>query len=532
MLKTKMMRLKLKVRILVGIIFWVELLACQAQAKPIRILLDSSPTTLNPRATLDASGQRLNAMTLLALTHLDSQLVPQPELAENWSFANGTGNQQLWKFKLRPGFKDHEGQAITPEKILKCLENYRTLKPISPVSLEYDHWIKSEIKRDELILTLSRRDLYFARNLSLIRYYRVKGSDEPCTEPTGGQTLVGSGRYKITPFTPFPKKGETLLLTPIAWPPESPKLHPSIFADDPSELEFIFMSDENSKGLKIMRGEVDAAPSSISFAKQRWLVRDHADKFKILAQSGTRAFYLAFNVTDPILKNKEVRKAIVYALDRDLFIKTQMAGFGEVSGTLLSPLLKESFPIQIPYDPKLSEALLDQAGYPRKKDGVRFTLKYKTTTAREGYDRAVIFQDMLKKVGIKLELDVVESTVFFALVRKGNFQLFVSSWIGVADAGIFDRSLRSGPKNRYRYGNPEVDKLLDEAFNEMDEKKRAQLIQNIQRVAVEEMPYAALFISNNTIILRNEIEGLKSDQISITGALEPLSRLKRGTTKN
>ncbi|MCM2276917.1 MAG: ABC transporter substrate-binding protein [Oligoflexia bacterium] len=478
--------------------------------EPIRILLDQTPATLNPRGTLDAAGQRINALIFRGLTRIDSDLQPQPDLAESWSVQN---SGRVWKFRIRPELRDHAGRTIDARQIAACLENYRTGKPVSPLRGSFPHWKGTESDSFQVTIRLEKPDPYLPRNISLLRYFIVSGAERPCAEPAPDAEVIGSGLYR-----------------PEHWDlsPESHfLLQPTALASGRRPVDFLFIHDDNTKALKLIRGEIDAIQNSISLTKTRWLQQDYADRFRSLEREGVSVSYLAYNMNDPLLRRRELRRAIALALDRESIVRHKHLGFTSLAGSLLSPLLPESHQVPFAYDPRAAEALLEQAGFPRGKDGFRLELRYKSTPVREGIETALLFQEMLAKVGIRLRVDVVEPAVFLASVRRGHFQLYSSRWLGVADGSILYNTLHSGQaQNRVAYGNPEMDRLLEQAIAEPEASRRIPLLRRVQELAGEELPYLPLWYWGNALILRKGLVGIEARDLSLSGGLEPLTRLR------
>lgn len=451
-----------------------------------------------------------------ALTHLDENLEPKPDLASKW-WLSKSGKQ--WHFKIKKNIKDHSGSPITPALLASCLEQYRAGEPASNIRASFPLWLGTRNSFEEVVLELSAPDPYLPRNVSLLRYFRVEGASIPCSEPSSKSKVITSGAYQPTPWELTPQ--EDLLLTPFNNPPA------------PS-LRFLFITDDNTKLLKLLRGDIDVTLNTLQPAKVRWLQKNKAKSFKIVEREGVQIAYLAFNLRDPLLSNPKIRKAIALSLDRNEIIRTKLSGFTSPAFSFLSPLLPESAPLLqsiLTYNTAQAEKILDQEGFPRDANQKRFLLHYKTTPIREGMETALIFQAMLKKVGIELQIDVVEPAVFFASIRKGAFQLYSSRWLGVADGSILFRTLRSGqPNNRAGYENPEVDRLLDRAIQENNLSKRLPLLHKVQLQMLEDLPYFPLWHWKNTLILRNTpdrmFEGIEAKNLSLSGAFDPLSRLR------
>lgn len=481
---------------------------------PLRILMDQTPATLNPRATLDASSQRINVLLFRALTRLDSRLVPQPDLAESWEALD---SGRVWKFRIRKDLKDHSGTPIGPDQIRQCLENYRNGQPASPLIGGFPGWVETQSDLESVTLRLDNPNPYLHRNASLLRYFRTQGAVTPCSEPKVDESVIGSGDYRAEPWTLFPEDRLRLVSMGSGKPGEPSK----------RGIDLFFVQDDNTKALKLLRGEIDATQNSISLTKARWIESEYGHRFDILQRDGIAVSYLAFNLRDPLLSRLPVRQAITLGIDRERIIRNKLFGFGSRADSFLSPHLPESHTMVFPYDPKKAEALLDAAGLRRTTKGTRFAIRYKSTPAREGIETALMFQDMLGKIGIELIIDVVEPAVFFASIRKGAFQMFSSRWLGVADGSILYSTLHTGqPLNRVGYSKPEMDRLLDQALSEPSLEKRLPLLREVQIKMAEDIPYFPLWFWSTALILKKGWKGLNPEDLSLSGAIDPLTRLQ------
>jgi peptide/nickel transport system substrate-binding protein len=480
--------------------------------RPVEFLLEQPPASLNPRSTLDAIGQRINALLYSGLTRNDKNLVPEPDLADRWDVRkSGTEIH----FHIHPGLRDHDARPITASDLEQCLEQYRVGKPVSPYSSSFPLWKGTRHVENEVILELEKPDPYILRNLTLLRFFRVASQPVPCSEPRGAEAVIGSGPYRMSQWDPLPEVDMNLV------PLDAAKRLP---------VHIQFMTDENTRVLKMLRGEVDLTLDTLGLAKIRWMEKNHSDRFRLIERRSTRVGYMAFNLRDPILANRKVRKAIALSIDRESIVRNKMFGFASLAGSLLAPELPESTTIEARYDPEAAEKLLDEAGYPRREHGVRFELHYKTTPVREGFENALMFREMLGKVGIKIILEVVEPAVFLQSVRKGGFQLFSSRWIGVADGSILYRTLFSkSPDNRVGYKNEKVDELLQKAVGEMDLNKRAALMQEVQRIMAQDLPYFPLWFWYQGLLVRKDhpvLSKIQAEDLSLSGALEPLFEIR------
>lgn len=498
------------------------LTACQSTPSPtneVRILVESAPATLNPRQSLDAIGQRIEILTFRALTSLDVDLNPIPDLSEKWRFED-SGRRVV--FKIRTGQSDHLGRPVSAELIHECLKNYLFREPLSPHRSSFPYLRSITLKKDQLSFNLDAVDPYLTKNLSVLRYFSTRERpDHPCTDPLPGEEIITNGDYEARPYpTRFDRQLNLL-------PHEK----------DAPPLVIQFIRDETSRMLKLLNGEANTVMNAFSPTKVEWITSDPSRGFKLIEREGTNASYLAFNTRDPILGKKDVRRAIAHAIDRTTIVKYRLKGQAILASSFLSPGLPEGMPFQpFLFDPLLSEKILDGAGFPRGADGVRFHLRYKTTTDRLGLELAQVYQDMLKKIGIQLDLESVEPSVFFSSIRKGNFQMYMSRWVGVSDGSIYERALHSGKKgNLLGYQNPTVDSWIDQTGLQLDPVKRRALLLQIQEKMLEDLPYFPLWHWTNALLIRNTLTGIQSSDLSLSGSFISLKKLrfeKDSATKN
>lgn len=503
------------------IILTLTLLSCRPEItradqtgknSPLRILLDRQPVTLNPRMALDTNGQRLGELIYSALTRKNNNLQIQPDLAESWKIER---HGRLWRFVIRRDLKDQAGAPITSESIAACVNEYFYGKPKSVILGAFSSVESVEAKGTEVFIHLKRPDPYLATNLTAVRYFRTSSSLTPCHEPKQGDQIIASGNYKPTQFN---------------YDDLVPEHSLSLGSQDRSrrDLLFTWALDDGTKALRLLRGDVDVLQDSISLAKTRWIASRYSDRFEMLERSGgVNVSYLAFNLKHPDLGKLAVRRAISLAINRREFVQEKLLGFGAVAGSFLSPLLPESAQQPIEYNPELAEKILDQAGYPRAKDGVRLRLHFKTTPVRDGFETTQVLREMLGKIGVELTLEVVEPAVFFASIRKKAFELYTSRWVGVSDGSIFYRTLFSRSlDNRASYSSAEMDALLEASESDISPEKHSEILAQIQKKMVDDLPYLPLWYWNTAAVFRKELKGLHAEDLSLCGSLEPLTHLR------
>ena len=296
---------------------------------------------------------------------------------------------------------------------------------------------------------------------------------------------------------------------------------------------FKVVRDENTRLLKLRKGDAHLAVNVLPLDK---LVRFRRNplkgRYRVLEAPGLSYQYLGFNLRDRILKQRKVRKAIAHAINVELLITHRQKGHSTRATGLLprkSPYADAGLS-PIPHDPALASRLLDEAGFPLR-GGERFRLIYKTSTDRAAVIQARVIKSDLSKVGIAVEVRSYEWGTFYEDIGKGNFQLFSLRWIGVNDPDFYYElfhSSRMPPRgrNRGRFRNRQVDRLLEAGRLEGDSAKRREIYRQLNRILHEELPYISLWHNNNVAIVSKKFSGFR---LHPTGGFQHLTAVRPTT---
>jgi hypothetical protein len=245
--------------------------------------------------------------------------------------------------------------------------------------------------------------------------------------------------------------------------------------------------------------------------------------------------WLAFNLLRVPLHDKRVRQAIAYAVDPEFIIAhLHQSRTRRVNSPISpdSPFYDSTLPA---YRVDLDKAnrLLDQAGYPVRPDGTRFslTLDYIPVIPSQQQDVALYLERQLARVGIKVEVRRSASFPEWA-ERIGNWDFdltmdCVYNWgdpvIGVHRTYLCD-NIRQGVvwSNTQNYCNPRADELLQQAERELDPAKRKALYSEFQHIVAEELP---IFWINSLPFHTVYHNRLGNPPLSIWGLHSPLDQV-------
>jgi peptide/nickel transport system substrate-binding protein len=266
--------------------------------------------------------------------------------------------------------------------------------------------------------------------------------------------------------------------------------------------------DTITSALELKKGSADLASNVVTLDMVHTLEAE--PKLKVESGAGSPVVYVTFNVTDKLLKDKRVRQAVACAIDRQAIVNAIWRGQGRLANTLLPAghwaAATNDELAQYPHDVVRAQRLLEEAGFPAGKNGVRMRLTMKTSTDETTRLMAAVLQQQLRAAGIALEIRSAEFGTFYADVSKGAFQIYALRWIGSnEDPDIFRYAYGSGsfpPKggNRGRYSNARVDALLAEASGSLDRAVRKKDYVEVQQILSEELPGIPLWYPNNEVV--------------------------------
>ena len=472
-------------------------LSCSRPSEPntVTMIIESSPTNLDPRVGLDAQSERIDGLIFDDLLTRDEHLNAAPGLAERWDIPDPL----TYVFHLRSGIKFHDGRSLTS----------------NDVKWTFDSLIQGKVKSAKAS-TFRFVDRIDAPDSGTV-VFRLK-------EPSS--TLLWNLAGEAMGIVPF-GSGEEISRHPVGSGPfrfVSAELDKEVIIErnpdywgqkaNLERVRMIVVPDVTTRALELRKGSADITPSS-SLTSDMVLTLQHESKLEVLSPPGTVLAYMGFNLRDPILKDRRVRQALAHAIDRRPLIHYLWRDFARPANSLLPP---ESWAYngQVPdydYNPEKARELLEVAGYPAN-NGVRFHLTMKTSTEESSRLMAAVFQQQLRDVGIVLDIRTFEFATFFADVTHGEFQMYSLRWVGGnEDPDIFDlvfHSSRFPPNgsNRGFYSNPRGDALIDQARRELDQSKRKQLYAELQQILAEDLPYINLWYFNNVVVHSKRLQNV------------------------
>ena len=493
-------RLGVKLALAVLLVFLLPLLSCShnPEADTLVMIIESSPTNLDPRVGLDAQSENIDGLLFDNLLARDEHLSVKPGLAESWEIPD----PKTYIFHLHAGVRFSDGHPLTSRDVKWSFDSLLQGKVRSTKASTYRFVDHIDAPDDRTVI-------FHLKEPWAALLWNVAGGAGMGIVPYGSgsemsRNPVGSGPFR---FVRAEQDKDVIIERNDNYWGDHAKV---------SRVRFMVVPDDTTRALELRKASADVALNSLPFDSVLTLEREPT--LRVLHAPGTRLGYLAFNLRDPVLKDARVRQAIAYALDRRPQVHYLMRDFARLAASVLPP---ESWAYdgdvrQYSYDPEKARRLLDAAGYPAT-NGVRFHLTMKTSTEGSSRAMAAVFQQQLREVGIALDIRSFESATFLADVVHGEFQLYSLRWLGGnEDPDIFGYAFHSASiipngANRQYYRNPKVDELIDAARTEGDQNVRKRDYAEIQRILAEDLPYIDLWYFDNVMVYSKRVQNLHLD---------------------
>lgn len=218
------------------------------------------------------------------------------------------------------------------------------------------------------------------------------------------------------------------------------------------------------------------------------------------------------------LKNKKVRQAINYAIDRKKMIAYLRNGIGisAENGMIPKgvPCYDEHFK-GFTYDVDKAKKLLIEAGYPNGK-GIGEIKVYSNPTYQ---DLITNIANELSNIGITLKIENTPATFLREAMRKNEVEFFRASWIGDYPDGenylALFYSRNGAPPNYTFFKNEQYDKLYEAAMKETDAQKTCSLYRQMEQIIIEEAPVVPLFYDEVTRFTHKNVKGLPNNAMNM-----------------
>jgi len=470
--------------------------------------LVAEPVNLDPAQVTDLNSNRVGRRiveTLVTFPDESTQIVPG--LAESWAISK---DGLKYTFKLRKGVSFHDGTPLNAEAVKFSIErqiipehpfnklgkypfanyffgNVKAVEAVDPQTVEF---ILKEPRASFLaVLTAG------AASIVSPTAVRKLGVDYPLTP-------VGTGPFKFVAWD----RGQRVVLEKNAG-----------YWKHPVKIDRVIyrpIVEGQARLTELLTGALDLiVDTPPDFVPQL----ESNPKVMVLKQVGVHVWYLGINNQKKPFDDKRVRQALNYAVNKEALVRDVLKGTGSFSR---GPVLPNTWGADAalkayPYDPERAKKLLAEAGYP---SGFSTTLWVPESGSGMQLPVAMstVIQSNLKAVGVNVALQTMEWGAYLAKLRTKEQDLFALSWMaGNEDPDLVMYPLLhssqwtpNGP-NRALYKNEKYDELLHQARLTTDQKKRAELYREAQRILVDDAPWVFVDHEIQTAAHAKRVQGFK-----------------------
>lgn len=494
-----------------------------AKTVELKVAVTTMPRHLNPAVQSGTQTGIPGSQLFASLLRIDRNWEYHPYLAKAWEVAE---DGLSLTFYLRDNATFHDGTPITSEDVAFSILAVKKHHPFSTMlgvvkAIETPDPLTAVVRLEQSHPALL---LVAASPMLPIMPKHVYGDGQDLKKHPANWKVVGSGPFQIVEVN-----DKEIVL----------ERHKGFFLSGKPYLDRVIFKIMSPRSQQVAF-EVDAVHLK-GFSSELPMNKQLEENDFVVDYDGYAGvgpiMWLAFNLKKPPFDDLRVRQAFAYAIDREFLIKAMYEGIVKAATGPISPGTPfhtdrvEQYSVNI----KRANKLLDEAGYPRKSKGIRFSTNIHPIPSSnvDSLEVASYLRiDLLRKIGVNLKIIKSESFSNWASnVSNGNFFLaldIVFNWgdpvIGVHRTYSSD-NIRKGViwSNTQGYRNTQVDNIMKQAGTEMNFDKRKQLYEKFQRLVAFEIPVYWFMTLPYATIHHQNLEGLDN---SIWGNMFPYDEVR------
>jgi peptide/nickel transport system substrate-binding protein len=488
--------------LVVGGLLLVASAAAPAAAATFRIAVGIDPDALDPVQMTTTTVGNMVDYVVETLTTIDTTGKVLPMLAESWT-VSPDGTQ--YTFKLRQGVSFHDGTPFDAKAVKWNLDRLIDPAVRVPIRAPYPIAKTDVVDAHTVRVTLKHPYAPFVGALS----WTTSGLVSPAAVDKDGNSykvynhLVGTGPYVFKDR----RKGEMITVEKNAkyWG-RKPYYDTVVFRIVPEAAtrESLLLADQVD--LIILPPVADLQALSRNAA------------VKVLLAPSDRTIFIAVNASKPILKDRRVRQALNYAVDKDAIIKNVLFGAADpMDAPMASSLFGYCKVGAYPHDLAKAKKLLAEAGV---KPGTALQMIHPTGRYVQDKESSEAIAGFLREAGLEVSLQTMDWPSYIRTITtpvdKNTTQLHFLGWApAFLDASqqvlqfLSTYAPPSGLETSF-YKNPDVDRLITAAERELNPTKRQELYCEMSKKVWEDAPWIFLWVQRFPIVYSAKVTDVSS----------------------
>ncbi|MDK2946533.1 ABC transporter substrate-binding protein [Geotoga petraea] len=448
------------------------------------VAIPQDPDYLDPHRAAASGTYEIMFNVFEGLLKPDSNGGARPAVAKGYEVSD---DGLTYTFEIRDDVYFHNGEKVTLEDIKYSYERLMGVNG-EALSSDFEGSVESVkiIQPNKIRFELKETDTTFLFNFT----------ESILPKSNDGQhniNPIGTGPFKFVEYLP----GQRIVIEKFDkyWDEKLPYL---------DKVEFRIITDPQASLIAFQAGEIDMIPRL--GAQYINLIGNNG---YIISGEQNLIQILALNLNREPFDDVRVRRAMSYAIDKDLLIQAVADGYGTKLGSNMSPVMGKYFKegLADKYSVNIEKAveLLEEAGYP---NGFETTITV-PSNYKFHVDTAQVIVEMLKQIGVKAKIEQIEWGVWLDRVYAGrDFDSTIIGFTGKLSAyDILKRYISDYSRNFLNYNNPEYDRLLKAAVKETDTEKSIELYKQAQVILSEDLPAIFLMDPNFIVALQNNLAG-------------------------
>ena len=474
--------------------------------------LQNDPASLDPVRITDHYAVAVANQIFDGLIEFDAHLNVIPALAQSWSASR---DGLVWTFNLRQGVKFHNGREVVAEDVVYSLSRLldpavgsrrgMLLEKVKGASELQEGTAKKldglkAIDRYTIQITLSEPFAPFINIFGLPHTAVIPREEVERLGADFATTPVGTGPFRLVGW----ERGREIVL----------EVNQHYFRGRPSldRVRFVIFPGNDEQGMvqAFERGELEESPIPPDGYEQIL----QKNKYIFIRKPTLSLLLLGFNIERPPFDTLKIRQAFNYAINKDRINRDIRMDRFIVARGILPPGMPGYNPEVrgYTYNPDKAKELLAKAGY---RDGiglspVTLVSNIKSTVVRQ--EHQAVQQDEAD-VGIQVDLREIDDwPSFLQSLQQGDPQLFRYAWFADypdADNFLYPLFHSQSRTNYFRYRNPTVDRLLDDARRETDDLRRVKLYREAEQVILDDAPAVMLLHYTYERLFQSYVEGIE-----------------------
>lgn len=398
------------------------------------------------------------------------------------------------QFPLREGVKFHNGELVTAQDVIYSIKRCANLLENQDPDVQVERALScistvEEYTTDEgkpgVVITLNEA------NNDVLGYLTCaiipENYDKMDTFP------IGTGPFKFVSYTPL--LSIVMEKNPDYYVAGVPYL---------DQVTFKINANTDAALLELLAGGIDIYPYLTSEQSNQL-----SDQYNIEVGSMNLVQGLYLNNAAAPFDNELVRKALCYAIDRQMIIDMVADGQGTVVGSPIFPQFAKFYDADLvdsyPYDAAKAKQLLADAGYP---NGFEFTISV-PSNYQFHVDTAQVIVEQLKAVGITAKIQLVEWATWVSDIYNGrNYEATI---IGVdanmTPSNVMFRYVSSDKKNFVNFANEEYDEVYKKAITEVDDLQKIGYYTRLQEILSEHAASVYIQDAANIVAVNKKLAG-------------------------